>query len=154
MLLALALSTAGWTPGASAQRLDPTDAGQLGITRTVTYAANANQGRQALDWVRAHALRQPPRLPQGEVTITRTLRIASADAAGQAYAASSEFSPMPLPTGGVDGERYTIEHTLPDGSREFWVFEWRSGGGWDTVEYGFRDGAPGNSRPSPGRELR
>ena len=60
---------------------------------------------------------------------------------------------LPLPASGVDGERYQVEHTRPEGNREAWTYEWRGGrrGSGVTVGYDYHMAASAKDRTAPNR---
>lgn len=132
--------------------------GQIEITRQMTYPAGAAESTQVLEWIKMASPAYAPLLKGGRITVTRQTRLTGMSAQ-ELQARSSALSPLPLPTSGVNGERYNVGHDLPDGSHERWVYEWRGGGSggggsWVTVEYEFRKGSGDGDRPSPNPKLR
>ncbi|HYG05354.1 MAG TPA: hypothetical protein VD865_02960 [Stenotrophomonas sp.] len=134
----LCVGTGLAAPSAWAQRSPGLATEMISVTRTVTYPPNSVEGPQALDWIRSRSPTYAPRLRGGQVNVTRSMRTTAAIDSLQMRGASAAMSPVPVPGPGLDGERYGVVHSLPDGSRESWIFEWRGGGGWSVVEYDYR----------------
>ena len=132
-------------------------AGHIEIIRQMTYAAGSPESAQVLEWIKMVSPAYAPLLKPGQITVTRYTRTNELNSP-QLQSRASTLSPLPLPTSGVNGERYQVNHDLPDGNRESWTYEWQGGGGgggsWVTVDYSYHRGSGEGERPSPRQELR
>lgn len=131
--------------------------GQIEITRQMTYPGGSVESAQVLDWIKKASPAYAPLLEGGRITVTRQTRLTGVDSPQLQARASDALSPLPLPMSGINGERYQVNHQLPDGNRESWTYEWRGGGGggsWVTVDYSYHKGSGRGERPSPNREIR
>jgi len=140
-IIAIILLLGVWRSGAADAR---TPDAETVTTSTATYDATSPEGRQIMEWLKAHEAPSKQGLfedsdSKGEFLLSiRTVRSGTSDRAG----VGGEPTVL-LPSGGADGEAITVAHT-GDGVTETWTYAWESNGqgGWGLTYYEFRRGAP------------
>jgi hypothetical protein len=135
-----------WGSGAADAR---TPDAQTVTTSTAAYDATSPEGRQIMEWLKAHEAPSKQGLfedsdSKGEFRLS--IRTVHGGTSGRAGVGGEPT--VLLPSGGADGEAIVVAHT-GDGVTETWTYAWDGNGqgGWSLTYYAFRRGAPPASAP-------
>lgn len=132
------------------------NAGTRRITHEFSHRAGSAEANRIQAWLEANSPELAPIRLAGEITVTNGYSLPRTVA--------TQAGPRPdgptaeLPKTGTPGQRVSVEDEMPDGTRQYWSYEWQGsgssgGGSWNLISYRFHLGGRGGG-DKPGTQSR